>query len=49
MRLHKKYGLTYTHFVETADKRLRFRLRGPMLKKPLSKRRRIGLSIEIHF
>ena len=50
MRVHEKYGLTYTHRVEAGDKPLRFPIRGPVLAKPLSsKRRRIGLSIKIQF
>ena len=49
MNLHKKYGLTYTRSIDAGDRGMRFSVRGPVLGKALSKRRRIGLSFEIHF
>ena len=49
MNFHRKYGLTYTHRVGAGDEQMRFVVRGPVLRKALSKRRRIGLAIEIHF
>lgn len=50
MSVHEKYGLTYTHRIHTGEKPLSFTIRGPVLAKPLSnRRRRIGLSIKIRF
>lgn len=50
MNVHEKYGLTYTHRLQSGDKPLSFTIRGPVLAKPLSnRRRRIGLSIKIRF
>ncbi len=50
MSLSKRHGLTYTHEMVGAEKPMIFKLRGPLLRKPLSNRRRtIGLSIEVEF
>ena len=49
MRLSDKYGLTYRHELVGSEKPMIFKIRGPVLRKPLSKHRRIGVSIEINF
>jgi hypothetical protein len=49
MGIHKKYGLTYSRQVDAGEKGMSFSVRGPVLGKALSKRRRFGLSFEIHF
>lgn len=49
MSLSKRYGLTYTHEVDGAEKPMILKIRGPVLRKPLSGRRQIGLSFEINF
>jgi hypothetical protein len=49
MGIHKKYGLTYSQRLDAGDKGMSFSVRGPVLGKALSKRRRFGLSFEIHF
>jgi len=49
MRLHEKYGLQYRHTIDAGDKPMRFTVRGPVLRKGLSKNRQIGLSFEVRF
>ena len=49
MNVNKKFGLTYTRSVGAGDKRMSFSVGGPVLRKNLSKRRNVGLSIEIRF
>ena len=49
MNVHEKYGLTYTQGIDGRDKPMTFTIRGPVLGKALSKRRRFGLSFELHF
>ncbi|MBW2270419.1 MAG: hypothetical protein JRH16_17780 [Deltaproteobacteria bacterium] len=49
MNVHRKYGLTYTRSVDAGAKGMHFSVRGPVLGKALTKRRRIGLSFEFHF
>jgi hypothetical protein len=49
MTVHEKYGLTYTHRMRSREKKMNLTVRGPVLGKVLSKRRRIGLSFEIEF
>ena len=49
VKLHKKYGLTYTHALGHGGKGVVLKLRGPVLGKALSKRRKLGLAFEIHF
>jgi hypothetical protein len=49
MGIHGKYGLTYSQTLDAGEKGMSFSVRGPVLGKALSKRRRFGLSFEIHF
>jgi len=49
MRLHQKYGFVYRHTIDAGEKPMRFTVRGPVLRKGLSKQRAVGLSFEVRF
>ena len=45
VRLHKKYGISYTRTLNAGEKGMHFTVRGPAL----GRKRNVGLSLEIRF